>query len=281
MPDTAARTARLDINGARLHVETTGAGDPIVLVHAGIADARMWDPIVPALAGDHRVVRYDLRGYGRSTIPPAPFAHHDDLAAIFRELDLGPAVVIGASYGGEVATALAIERPELVRALVLVNTLAGMRKPSEQLRSGWKAVNAAMDRGDVPGAVEIETRMWVDGPHRQPAEVDPEVRERVTAMNAAIFARIDEVESAEEREPEPPVVDRLAEIAAPTLIVLGALDQPDAIASAETLAAGIRNARLVTIPDAAHLPSMERPDAFSRAVRAFLASLEADRPAHP
>jgi pimeloyl-ACP methyl ester carboxylesterase len=281
MTDAIAGATRFDIDGATLHVEATGTGAPIVLVHAGIADARMWDPIVPALAADHRVVRYDLRGYGRSTIPPQPFAHHDDLAAIFGRLDLGPAVVIGASYGGEVAAALAIERPELVRALVLVNTLAGMREPSEQLHAGWRTVSAAMDRGDVPGAVEIETRMWVDGPHRQPAEVDARVRERVTAMNAAIFARIDEVEAAEERELDPPVVDRLDAIAAPTLIVLGALDQPDATASATTLAAGIPHARLVTIPDAAHLPSLERPEAFTQAVRAFLASVRAERPARP
>ncbi len=275
MPEDAIETRQIDINGARIHVETTGEGDPIVLVHAGIADSRMWVPTIPALAGDHRVVRYDMRGYGRSTIPPHPFAHHDDLAALFEVLQLGPAVVIGASYGGEVAASFAIEHPELVRGLVLVNTLAGMRKPSDQLRSGWRAVNEAMDRDDVAGAVEIETRMWVDGPHREPGNVDPDVRKRVTAMNAAIFARIDEVEAAEERELDPPVVDRLGDIAAPTLIVVGMLDQPDAIASADTLAAGIPSATLVRIDDAAHLPSMERPEEFNRSVRQFLADLAA------
>jgi pimeloyl-ACP methyl ester carboxylesterase len=270
-----AGSFRLDINGAQLHVEVTGTGPPVVLVHSGITDVRMWDPTVAALAADHRVIRHDMRGYGRSTIPPAPFAHHDDLAALVQALDLGPAVVVGASYGGEVATALAIEHPGLVRALVLVNTLAGMREPSDQLRAGWRAVNEAMDRGDVAGAVEIETRMWVDGPHRSPDAVDPALRDRVTAMNAAIFARIDEIEAAEEREPQPPVVERLAAVAAATLIVVGALDQPDAIASAETLGAGIPDARLVTIADAAHLPSMERPAAFNALVREFLASLPA------
>lgn len=275
MSEGIAGTRRLDINGASLHVETTGTGDPIVLVHAGIADARMWDPTVPAFAPDHRVIRYDMRGYGRSTIPPLPFAHHNDLAAIFDGLALDPAVVIGASYGGEVAATFAIEHPELVRGLVLVNTLAGMREPSAQLRAGWRAVDDEMDRGNVSGAVEIETRMWVDGPRRQPEEVDPDLRRRVTTMNAAIFARIDEVEAAEERELDPPVVDRLGEIGAPTLVIVGTLDQPDAIASAEMLAAGIPNASMATIPDAAHQPSMERPDVFNRTVRQFLATLAA------
>lgn len=275
MAEGTAGTSWHQINGARLHVEATGEGDPIVLVHAGIADARMWDPTVPALAADHRVVRYDMRGYGRSSIPSQPFAHHDDIAAIFRALDLDPAVVIGASYGGEVGASFAIEHPDLVRGLVLVNTLAGMREPSETLRSGWRAVNDAMDRGDVPGAVEMETRMWVDGPHREPGDVDPGLRERVTAMNAAIFARIDEVDAAEERELDPPVVDRLTEISVPTLIVVGMLDQPDAIASAETLVASIPNATLVRIDDASHLPSMERPEVFNGAVRRYLGNLEA------
>lgn len=275
MSEDTAGTLRLDINGASLHVETTGTGDPIVLVHAGIADARMWDPTVPAFTTDHRVIRYDMRGYGRSTIPPLPFAHHDDLAALFDALELGPSIVIGASYGGEVAASFAIEHPELVRGLILVNTLAGMREPSEQLRAGWRAVNEAMDRGDVPGAVEIETRMWVDGPHREPDEVEPALREEVTAMNAKIFARIDEVEAATERELDPPVVDRLSEIAAPTMIVVGMLDQPDAVDSADTLAGGILDASVVTIPDAAHLPSMERPEVFNRTVRQFLANLAA------
>lgn len=268
---------QIAVNGAELHVETAGAGEPVVLVHAGITDSRMWEPQVEHLAPAHHVVRYDLRGFGRSTIPPEPFAHHEDLIALFDTLGLGPAIVVGASYGGEVAAAFTLEHPELVRGLVLVNTLAGMREPSEELRAGWRAVNAEMEEGNVEAAVEIESRMWIDGPHRTPGAVDASLRERVTAMNAAIFARMDEQEAAEERELDPPVVDRLAEIAAPTLIVVGTLDQPDALASAETLAAGIPNARRETIPDAAHLPSLERPDVFNRLLAESMGSLPAPR----
>ncbi len=268
-----ASSNHLHINGTSLHVETTGYGDPIVLVHAGICDMRMWDPQVASLSRNHRVVRYDMRGYGRSSIPPEPFAHHDDLLGLFHTLALGPAVIIGASYGGEVATAFALEHPELVRGLVLVNTLAGMREPSAGLRAGWRAVNEAMDAGDTPLAVEMETRMWVDGPHRSPDAVDQGVRNRVTAMNAAIFARMDEIEAAEEREPEPPLVERLGEITAPTLVIVGTLDQPDALDSAETLTREIPGARVERCENAAHLPSMERPAAFNRVVHRFIATL--------
>jgi len=261
------------IGGARLHTESAGTDDPIVLVHSGITDSRMWDPQIDVLAARHRVVRYDLRGFGRSTIPPEPYAHHDDLFGLFGALEIGPAVVIGASYGGDIATAFALEHPELVRGLVLVNSLVGMTDPSPTLRAGWRAVNEAYDGGDVAGAVEIESRMWVDGPHRSPGEVDRELRERVTAMNAAIFARADEQDAAEERELAPPAVERLAEIAAPVLVVVGELDVPDAMTSADTLVAGIPNARTVTIPNAAHLPSLERPDALNRIVLEFIAAL--------
>ncbi|MDQ4044313.1 MAG: alpha/beta fold hydrolase [Chloroflexota bacterium] len=266
-------THRIEASGAQLHCETAGSGDPVVLVHSGITDSRMWDAQIEPFSQDHLVVRYDLRGFGRSTIPPAPFAHHDDLFALFGTLGLGPSVVIGASYGGNVAASFAIEHPEAVRALVLVNTLAGMQSPSEGLRAGWRAVNAEMDAGNVEGAVEVETRLWVDGPERSPAEVDPELRDRVTAMNAAIFARMDEQEAAEERELEPPIVERLSEITAPTLVIVGELDQPDALDSADTLVVGIPHARRASIPNAAHLPNMERPETFNRIVAEFIASL--------
>lgn len=271
---TASEISRhLTLNGASIWCEATGAGTPIVLVHAGICDARMWDPQVSELSADHRVVRYDLRGFGRSSIPPSPFAHHADLQALCEALDLPPAVLVGASYGGNVATEFTLEHPARVRALVLVNSLVGMETPSPGLRAGWTAVNNAMDSGDVPGAVEIESQMWVDGPHRWPSEVDPRLREAVTTMNAAIFARAEEIEAAQEQELEPEARERLGEIGVPTLVVAGTLDQPDAAASADALVTGIRNARLATIDDTAHLPSLERPEVFHQILREFLAAL--------
>ena len=263
----------IEINGASIFCETTGEGDPIVLVHSGITDSSMWDPQIAALAKPYQVVRHDMRGYGRSSLPPEPFAHHDDLFGLFEALGLEPAVLVGTSYGGDVATAFAIGHPELTRALILVNSLVGMTEPSESLRAGWRAVNETYDAGDVAGAVELESRMWVDGPHRSPDQVDPELRERVTSMNAAIFARADEQDAAEEQELEPPAVERLSEIRVPVLVVVGELDQPDAMVSADTLVAGIPNARKATIANAAHLPSLEQPEAFNRIVMEFLATI--------
>ena len=270
---TSADSNWFHANGADLWHERIGSGRAIVLVHAGIADSRMWDPQVAAFSGDHLVLRYDMRGFGQSSIPPKPYSHHNDLTALIQALDIQDAMVIGASYGGNVAAEFTLEHPESVRALILVNSLVGMAQPSPGLLDGWNAVNAAMDAGAIDHAVELETRMWIDGPQRSPDEVDPELRAKVTAMNAALFARIDEQEAAEEQELDPEALGRLPEIQVPTLIIVGELDQLDAMVSADALVAGIPGARKVTIPDAAHLSSMERPATFNRIVRDFLDSL--------
>jgi pimeloyl-ACP methyl ester carboxylesterase len=129
-------------------------------------------------------------------------------------------------------------------------------------------VDELYEAGDIAGAVEYELRMWVDGPDRGPDAVDPEVRERVREMNAALFARDDE--AGEEIPLDPPAAERLAEISAPTLILSGDKDVMDVRDAAGPLAAAIHDARLAVIPDAAHLPQMERPEVFNEIVLGFL-----------
>jgi pimeloyl-ACP methyl ester carboxylesterase len=263
----------VEVNGARLFYEVAGNGRPIVLAHAGIADSRMWDDQMAAFAPEFKVVRYDLRGFGRSSIPPAEYAHHDDLLGLLRALDIPSAILVGASMGGDVVTALALEHPEAADALILVDSLVGTAERSDELRAGWKAVDAAFEAGDVERAIELELRMWVDGPARSPEAVDPAVRERVRVMDTDLFTRVTEQELASEQDVEPPGWSRLAEIRVPTLVFAGEEDQPEALASADALATGITGARKVMIPGAAHLPSMERPAEFNRIVLEFIRNL--------
>jgi pimeloyl-ACP methyl ester carboxylesterase len=262
-----------EINGARLFYEVAGDGPPLVLIHAGIADSRMWEPQMDAFAGEFRVLRYDMRGFGRSDMPPVPFAHHDDLRELLRVLDIPRAILIGASYGGNVATACALEHPEAVAALVLVNSRVANETPTPELRDAWAAVDALWESGDVAGANELELRMWVDGPLREPGEVDPAVRALVGEMNGALLARAGEAEEAEERELDPPAHARLAEIGVPTLAIVGELDQPDVLAGNDRLVGNVPHARRVDIAKAAHLPSMEHPAEVNRAVLEFVRGL--------
>lgn len=257
-----------DVNGARLHYEIAGEGPPLVLLHAGIADGRMWNPQMPALAERFRVLRYDARGYGRSDMPPGPFTRHEDLRGLLRRLGFERAALVGASMGGATALDFALEYPELAAVLVLVGSGLGGYQFSDSFKQYDEAEEAALERGDLDAVVEINLRQWVDGPTRTPETVNPEVRTAVARM-------IRDASTSTEGRPRrlnPPAIERLAEVRAPTLVLVGDLDVPDMLTVADTLTAGIPGARRAVIHGAAHLPSMERPEEFTRLVLDFLAA---------
>ncbi len=256
-----------EVNGARIAYDVTGGGPPLLLLHAGIGDRRMWDAQVPAFAAHFTVIRFDARGFGETRMPAAPFTPYADAIALLDHLGITRTHLIGVSMGSQTAIETAIAEPQRVSALVAVAARTGM-PVSATLRAGWDRVNELEEAGDISGAVEYELQMWVDGPDRGPEAVDPRVRERVREMNAALFAR-DDVDG-EETPLDPPAADRLEEISAPTLILHGDKDVMDVREAAGPLAAAIPGARLAVIPDAAHLPQMERPELFNEIVLGFL-----------
>ncbi len=254
-----------------LYVEQAGAGPPVVLLHEGIGDSRMWEPQWDSYAERFRVVRFDMRGFGQSPPAVGSFSLSGDLVELLDSLELGPAALIGMSLGGAVALEATIARPDLVSRLVLVGS--GLRgfEMNEQTRAGWEEEEAALERGDDDEAVEINLRMWVDGPSRSPEEVDPELRRKVGEMQrrAIDIWR----EAGEEGNHEALVEDwgeRLGEISVPTLVLVGELDRPEMREIAERLEAEIPGARRETIAATAHVPNMERPQEFDRLVLDFL-----------
>jgi pimeloyl-ACP methyl ester carboxylesterase len=261
------RSGTLAVNGARLAYELAGAGAPLVLLHAGIADSRMWGAQFDQFAQRRRTLRYDARGYGRSEMPAGPFARHQDLAELLRQLGVARAAVVGASMGGATALDFALEHPEMVEALVLVASGLSGYQFSEAFRRYEQEEEAALERGDLDTVVEINLRMWVDGPTRPPEAVHHELRSAVARMIRDASTSTEGVP----RRPSLPAVERLGEIRAPTLVLIGDLDVPDMLAIADLLVAGIPSARKATIEGAAHLPSMERPEEFTRLVLDFLA----------
>jgi 3-oxoadipate enol-lactonase len=256
-----------DINGARIAYDVAGSGPAVLLLHAGIGDRRMWDAQVPAFADHFTVIRCDARGFGETRKPDAPFSPYADAIALLDHLGIARAHVVGVSMGSQTAIEAAIAAPERISALVAVAARTGT-PVSSALRAGWERVDELYEAGEIAGAVEYELRMWVDGPDRGPEAVDPEMRERVREMNAALFTR-DDVDG-EELPLDPPAAERLAEISAPTLIVYGDKDVMDVRQAAGPLAGAIPGARLAVIPDAAHLPQMERPEIFNEIVLGFL-----------
>ncbi len=254
----------------RLHREIAGDGPPVVFVHSGICDSRMWDPQWELLRADHRVVRFDLRGFGRTPLPAGSYCPPQDVIDLLDELAHGPAALVGASMGGGIALQVAVERPDLVAALVLVGSGVRGHEWSDLVTRSWEQEEAALERGDLDAAVEVNLRTWVDGPSRTAAEVDPDVRAKVAEMQRRAF----ELQLAEPAAEEQPLVrdvgDRLGEIGAPTLVVVGEQDVPDMHVVAERLERELSNVRIERIANAAHLPSLERPEEFNRLVLSFL-----------
>ena len=265
MPNTSTEFA--DVNGARVAYDVAGAGPPLLLLHAGLGDRRMWDDQAPAFTEHFTTIRFDARGFGDTRKPDAPYAPHEDALGLLDALGIDRAHMVGVSMGAQTAIEAAVAAPKRVSALVAVAARTGT-PVSPALLADWEKVNEIYETGDIAGANEYELRMWVDGPDRAPDAVEPAVRERVRAMNAALFERDDDV--GEEIPLDPPAADRLGDIQAPTLILYGDKDIADVRAAAGPLAAAIPGARLAVIPDAAHLPQMERPDLFNRIVLDFL-----------
>ncbi len=266
MPRT---TGTADVNGATLHYEVAGEGGPLVLVHAGISDSRMWDAQVDAFSRFYRTIRYDLRGFGRSPIVEGPYSHHADLRALLDALEVDRASLVGCSMGGATVIDFALENPERVEALVLVGSAVGGFEFDEGPPEEWDGLVAADEAGDLERVSELEVRMWVDGPSRGPDAVVPAVRDLVREMNL-IALENEATQLDEELELWPPASTRLSQIQAPTLILVGDKDRARTLAAADLLEGELPDARKMVMAGTAHLPNMECPEEFNRLVLDFL-----------
>lgn len=262
----------LPFNHANLAYDLTGSGPAVLLLHAGIGDRTMWDAQIPALADQFTVIRVDARGFGETRKPPVAYSPVADALAVLDHLGVQRAHVVGVSMGSQTAIELAVAAPERVASLVAVAARAGV-PVSPELRANWDRVNEIYEAGDIKGANEYELRMWIDGPQRTPEMIDPAFRERVRAMNGALFLRDDD--EGDEIDLEPPAAERLGEITAPTLIIYGDQDIADVQQAGPLLAQAIPGAQLVVMPNASHLPQMEHPARFNEVVLAFLREVTA------
>ncbi|MEO6510709.1 MAG: alpha/beta hydrolase [Nocardioides sp.] len=261
-----------------LSYERSGSADPspIVLVHAGICDRRMWDPIWPALTTVRDVVRVDLRGYGESTEqPPGSWSPRADVLEVLDHLGIERAHLVGCSFGAGVCAELELERPGLAASLVLAAPGGALlTQKTAELAAAWELEGTAMEAGDLDAAVDANVTAWVDGPHRGPDVVPAAVRDAVRVMQRRNFdLTVDWPEEVWEADDEldPEAHERLSEIAAPTLVISGELDIDSIRLAADHLLAGVPSVRAVVWPDVAHLPSMERPDDFAAEVLDWVA----------
>lgn len=234
----------------------------VLLLHAGIADRRMWAPQVAALAAaGHEVVAPDLPGFGDAPLEPGTI---DYVGFAAGHLDR-PTTIVGCSFGGRIALELALSRPDLVERLVLVGAGLGAWDWSESTQAGFADEEEALGRGDLSKAAEQQAGMWLA------PNASSEVRSLTVAMTVRSYEQQLPVEGQVKTSwPQPSAEARLDEISVPTLVVVGSCDLPDITAMAERLAGAIPGAQLETIEGAGHLPSLERPDELNRLLLDFL-----------
>ena len=247
----------------------------MVLIHAGICDSRMWDPQWETFRPSHRVLRYDMRGFGRSPVGPGSYSNAGDLIDLLEQQGVAKASLVGVSMGGRVALEVAIARPELVDALVLVGAGFPGHDWSAEMNAADEAEMAALKRGDLDAAVEVTLRTWVDGPRRRPEDVDSDVRARVAEMQRRAYElQLPVWETAEEEPLVSDLSERVSEVDAPTLVLVGEEDVRDMHEIAGRLERELPNARRASIANTAHVPSMERPREFDQLVLPFLQSVQ-------
>ncbi len=254
----------------QLHHEVAGSGPAVVLIHEGIADSRMWEPQWPAYTSRFRTLRYDMRGFGESPLPPEPWSNAEDLIELLGEVGIERAALVGVSLGARVALEVALARPDMVSALVLVGAALPQEAPGD-MRQYWEDEERLFAEGDADGAAELTVRFWVVGVGRDEKDVDPGVRRHVFEMQRRSYEHWKDVgEELDERGLVPDVADRTGEVAMPVLLIVGEHDRPACLETAERLAREIPGARLERMAATAHAPSMERPAEFDALVVPFL-----------
>ncbi|MBA2556084.1 MAG: alpha/beta hydrolase [Chloroflexi bacterium] len=261
----------LDVENGRLYFEVSGSGTPLVLVHAGVANLRMWDDDVPALAKRHRVVRYDTRGFGQTTTEEATFSNRDDLRDLLDHLNIERTAVLGISRGGSIALDFTLEFPERVSSLIIVASgLGGFETENPTMDDLWRDMEQLWEAKSWERLTDMEVALWVDGPGQPPDRVPAAIRDRVRDMILTTY-QTHEVEG-QPRPLHPPAVGRLGEIAVPTQVIVGDLDEPGVLAASDAIASRVSAARKVVLPGVAHMVNLERPAEFQRLVLDFLAT---------
>jgi pimeloyl-ACP methyl ester carboxylesterase len=258
------RAGIAEVNGAKLYYEMVGEGQPLVLIHGGGLDRRMWDEQFQMFAEHSRVIRYDVRGYGKSEASHKPYASAEDLYGLLQFLQVEKADIVGLSLGGRIAVDLALTHPEVVILLIPVAPgLSGFQFSAKHNQEMIELVNVAQEDGETR-AVEL----WLQNPYMKPGMENPTVGQRIRSIameNAQVWLM-----APLERPLSPPAINRLSEIHAPTLIIVGDRDIPDIQKIARTLETGIPGAKKVVIHGAGHMVNMEKPEEFNRVVLEFL-----------
>jgi pimeloyl-ACP methyl ester carboxylesterase len=269
-------TGYVDLDDGKLYYEMAGEGDTLVLGHAGFVDSRMWDAQWDTFTQKYRVIRFDMRGNGKSDPAQGPRNRRDDLAQLLDHLHVERAALLGCSMSGEVMIDFVLEHPEMASALITVSSApSGFQLQGDPPPLVLEMVTASQ-QGDTARVSELQLRIWVDGPYRQPEQVNSIVRQRAAEMNRIPVGLNTWV--AADSQPlnplDPPAIGRLSAIHTPALIMAGALDDPEVLRATRVMTEAIKGAKKHIFSQSAHVPNMEEPEEFTQIVLSFLDGLK-------
>jgi pimeloyl-ACP methyl ester carboxylesterase len=262
------QTGYAEINGTKLYYEVAGEGQPLVLIHGGLVDNRIWDEQFQVFANYYKVVRYDVRGYGRTAIPEMPFSNVEDLAGLLDFLKLDKVYLLGMALGGGIALDFTLTYPKRVLVLAtLSSSLNGFRN-SSQLRQRAMELFQLANTHDYPGAIGLFIRLWVDGEH---GTADSNVRNRIyQIISDYSFVHYD-YSTVQSKPLRPATIERLGEINVPLLVLVGERDQADNLKIAAQLKQRVTHSRQEVLDASAQFANLEQPEKFNQLVLDFLA----------
>jgi 3-oxoadipate enol-lactonase len=270
---TTTDSGFLETNGARIYYEVDGSGEPLVLIHAGVANLRMWDGQVEAFSDRYRVIRYDTRGFGRTETEAVEFSNRADIAALLDHLGETSAHLVGLSRAGSIALDFALEYPDRIRSLtVAAGGVSGYQAPEALPEEAFAEAERMWEARDWDGLADWEADFWAAGPGR-PADRAPEVRAMVHRWVLENYRA--EKEEGKPQVLDPPAAERLGDLRVPLLVVYGTLDEPGTQASMRHLAGSVPDARLEVFEGVAHMINLEQPDRFNRLLAEFLSGVPA------
>lgn len=249
-------------NGTRLYHEIAGTGPPVVLIHGGWLNSAQWDHQFTLLSRKYRVLRYDMRGYGRSALgqPDSGYAQHEDLAALLKHVGMERPHIVGVSAGAQAAIEYAVHYPDAVASLLLgASPLAGFDM-GQEFTEGMRGVVTA---GAADSLQVLHDRVWAFAPFRVAAGM-PDVRRRLNEMIVHQNTWAGQRPGAPRaKRPQTPASARLGEIRSPTLVVVGDGEMPALRSEADFVARNVSGARLIVIRGAGHFPNLEQPKHFN------------------
>ena len=259
---------------AALNAEVVGSGDPVVFLHAAVADTRMWTAQMLGISSNIKAIAYDRRGFGRTIYSHADYSSTADLMAVLDRLGDGrPAILVGCSQGGRIALDAALESPSRFRGLVLIApNVPGapeLENPPEIERLLAEQKHA-LDAGDIDRVNAIKAHLWLDGPLQPEGRVPGRVRELLLDMNSIVL-RSSPAGLDTDISQISPAFGRLAEIAMPSLMIWGDLDFPHIQKRCRIVAERMANCSSLVVNGSAHLPSLDRPDVITTALLDFIA----------